>query len=122
MINILLHLPEGGKPPVPEPQTSHLPFDHFTDQEVHVNGSFSEGPQNSGSFAEQSFMLGTGDPFSSSYSGARLTEKSAVSGSENNVLEPVETTLDCGELQSRTHSMALLVLVAMACCAVMKLD
>ncbi|GMI98137.1 hypothetical protein like AT1G24300 [Hibiscus trionum] len=114
--------------PVSEPQTSNLPFNHFTDQELHGNGSFSEGPLNSGSFAEeQSFMLGSGDPFSSSYAGARLTAKSAVdkellegkekrnglkgmisrsgsvSGSEDNVLEPVETTLDCGDLQSRTH-------------------
>ncbi|GMI67121.1 hypothetical protein like AT1G24300 [Hibiscus trionum] len=107
--------------PVPEQQASNIPFNHFTDQEVHVNGSFSEGPQNSGSFAEQSFM------FSSSYAGDRLTAKStvdkellegkekknglkgmisrsgSVSGSEDNILEQVETTLDCGDLQSRTH-------------------
>ncbi|KAK8687914.1 hypothetical protein V6N13_086707 [Hibiscus sabdariffa] len=90
--------------PVPEPQTSNLPFNHSTDQEHHVNSSFSEGPLNSASFAEeQSFMLGYGDPFSSSYAGTGLTAKSAVSGSEDNVLEPVETTLDCGDPQRRTH-------------------
>ncbi|KAK8482657.1 hypothetical protein V6N13_021155 [Hibiscus sabdariffa] len=114
--------------PVPEQQASNIPFNQFTDQEVHVNSSFSEGPQNTGSFAEeQSFMLGSGDQFSSSYAGARLTAKSAVdkelleckekkngmkgmisgsgsvSGSEDNISEQVETTLDCGDLQSRTH-------------------
>ncbi|KAK8711015.1 hypothetical protein V6N13_146321 [Hibiscus sabdariffa] len=90
--------------PVPEPQTSNLLFNHSTDQEHHVNSSFSEGPLNSASFAEeQSFMLGSGDPFSSSYAGTGLTAKSAVSGSEDNVLESVETTLDCGDPQRRTH-------------------
>ncbi|GMI98135.1 hypothetical protein HRI_003482800 [Hibiscus trionum] len=108
--------------------SSNLPFNHFTDQEVHVNRSFSEGPQNSVSFAEeQSFLLGSGDPFSNSYAGARLMAKSAVdkelvelegkekrsglkgrisrsgsvSGSED--FEQAETSLNCGDLQGRTH-------------------
>ncbi|KAE8734538.1 Ribosomal protein L7Ae/L30e/S12e/Gadd45 family protein [Hibiscus syriacus] len=108
--------------------SSNLPFNHFKDQEVHVNGSFSEGPQNSVSFAEeQSFMLDSGDPFSSSYAGAKLITKStvnkelvelegkekrsglkgmismsgSVSGSED--LEQVEASLNYGDLQDRTH-------------------
>ncbi|XP_039068707.1 uncharacterized protein LOC120214977 [Hibiscus syriacus] len=110
-----------------EQQASNLPFNHLTDQEVNVNISFSEVPQNSGSFAEQSLILGSGDPFSSRYAGARLTAKfsvdkellegkekknglksmisrsGSVSGSEDNILEQVETTLNSGDLQSRTH-------------------
>ncbi|KAE8700016.1 Ribosomal protein L7Ae/L30e/S12e/Gadd45 family protein [Hibiscus syriacus] len=107
--------------------SSNLPFDHFTDQEVHVNSSFSEGPQNSVSFAEQSFKSVSGDMFSSSYPGAGLMEKSAmdkelielkgkekrsglkgkisrsgsVSGSED--WEQAEASLICGDLQGRTH-------------------
>ncbi|GMI67122.1 hypothetical protein HRI_000381500 [Hibiscus trionum] len=109
--------------------SSNLPFNHFTDPEVHVNSSFSEGPQNSFTFAEeQSFMSGSGDPFSSSYAGARLMPKSAVdkelveleskekrsglrgmisrsgsvSGSED--LEQVENSVNCGDLQGRIHN------------------
>ncbi|KAL4354287.1 hypothetical protein GQ457_06G034210 [Hibiscus cannabinus] len=37
------------------------------------------------------------------YAGTGLTAKSAVSGSEDNVLESVESTLDCGDPQRRTH-------------------
>ncbi|KAK8335445.1 hypothetical protein V6Z12_A09G054500 [Gossypium hirsutum] len=86
---------------------------------------------NSGSFAEeQSFLLGIEDPSRSCYADASLMGKSAVdkeiaelegkdkengmkgmstrngsvSGSEDNVLEQVETTLDCGDLPSGIHS------------------
>ncbi|KAA3455872.1 GYF domain-containing-like protein isoform 1 [Gossypium australe] len=151
--------------PVSEPQTSNFPFNHFPNQEVHVNNLFPEGPQNSnssallqdhlfgvapsasanhmvncerlplkansGSFAEeQSFLLGIEDPSRSSYADASLMGKSAVdieiaelegkdkengmkgmstrngsvSGSEDNVLEQVETTLDRGDLPSGIHS------------------
>ncbi|PPS00140.1 hypothetical protein GOBAR_AA20515 [Gossypium barbadense] len=37
--------------PVSEPQASHFPFTHFSNQEVHVNNSYLEGPQNSNSGA-----------------------------------------------------------------------
>ncbi|XWS43986.1 hypothetical protein CRYUN_Cryun15aG0006000 [Craigia yunnanensis] len=149
--------------PVSEPQTSNFPYNHFPNQEVHVNNS---GPQNSnssallqdhlfgvamsdcvnhmvnsersplkaspGSFAEeQSFLLGIEDPSHSSYADASLVGKSAVdkeladlegkkekknglkgmiarsgsvSVSEDNMLEQVETALDCGDLQSTIHS------------------
>ncbi|PPE02154.1 hypothetical protein GOBAR_DD00805 [Gossypium barbadense] len=151
--------------PVSGPQTSNFPFNHFPNQEVHVNNLFPEGHQNSnssallqghlfgvassasanhmvncerlplkansGSFAEeQSFLLGIEDPSRSSYADASLMGKSAVdieiaelegkdkengmkgmsnrngsvSGSEDNVLEQVEATLDCGDLPSGIHS------------------
>ncbi|XP_016668562.1 uncharacterized protein [Gossypium hirsutum] len=151
--------------PVSGPQTSNFPFNHFPNQEVHVNNLFPEGHQNSnssallqghlfgvassasanhmvncerlplkansGSFAEeQSFLLGIEDPSRSCYADASLMGKSAVdkeiaelegkdkengmkgmstrngsvSGSEDNVLEQVETTLDCGDLPSGIHS------------------
>ncbi|KAG4182412.1 hypothetical protein ERO13_A09G037700v2 [Gossypium hirsutum] len=79
---------------------------------------------------EQSFLLGIEDPSRSCYADASLMGKSAVdkeiaelegkdkengmkgmstrngsvSGSEDNVLEQVETTLDCGDLPSGIHS------------------
>ncbi|XWS30524.1 hypothetical protein CRYUN_Cryun24cG0125300 [Craigia yunnanensis] len=79
---------------------------------------------------EQSFLLGIEDPSHSSYVDASLMGKSAVdkelaelegkekknglkgmiagsgsvSGSEDNMLEQVETTLDCGDLRSSIHS------------------
>ncbi|XP_022741971.1 uncharacterized protein LOC111293493 isoform X2 [Durio zibethinus] len=37
--------------PISEPQSSNFPFNHFPNQEVHVNNSFVEGPQNSNSSA-----------------------------------------------------------------------
>ncbi|KAG8477206.1 hypothetical protein CXB51_030632 [Gossypium anomalum] len=37
--------------PVSEPQASNFPFTHFSNQEVHVNNSYLEGPQNSNSGA-----------------------------------------------------------------------
>ncbi|XP_039042622.1 protein ESSENTIAL FOR POTEXVIRUS ACCUMULATION 1-like [Hibiscus syriacus] len=108
--------------------SSNPPFNHFKDQEVHENVSLSEGPQNSVSFTEeQSFLLDSEDPFSSSYADARLMAKStvdkelvelegkekisglkgmisrsgSVSGSED--LEQVETSLNYDDLQGQTH-------------------
>ncbi|KAL1071172.1 hypothetical protein V6Z11_D11G071500 [Gossypium hirsutum] len=37
--------------PVSEPQASSFPFTHFSNQEVHINNSYLEGPQNSNSGA-----------------------------------------------------------------------
>ncbi|XVF13884.1 hypothetical protein REPUB_Repub09cG0007600 [Reevesia pubescens] len=97
-----------------------------------VNCERSPLKASSGSFPEeQSFLLGIEDPSRSSYGDASLIGKLAVdkelaelegkqekksglkgmiarsgsvSGSEDNMLEQVETALDCGELQSSLHS------------------
>ncbi|XWS32614.1 hypothetical protein CRYUN_Cryun22dG0005200 [Craigia yunnanensis] len=97
-----------------------------------VNCERSPLKVSSGSFAEeQSFLLGIEDPSRSSYADASLMGKSAVykelvelegkkekksglkgmitrsgsvSGSEDNMLEQVETALHCDELQSSIHS------------------